>query len=78
MRTVGAWFSQTAGGLPATFWYLWAGTLVNRAGAFVVIFLSIYLTDERGFSVAYAGLVLGLYGAGGAIGTTVGGVLADR
>jgi len=66
------------GGLPRTFWYLWAGTLVNRVGAFVVVFLAIYLTGERGFSVAYAGLVLGLYGAGGAAGTTIGGVLADR
>ena len=30
------------------------------------------------FSQSQAGLVLGLYGVGGAIGTTVGGVLADR
>ena len=66
------------GGLPREFWYLWTGTLVNRIGAFVVVFLAIYLTGERGFSTAYAGLVLGLYGAGGAAGTTVGGVLADR
>jgi MFS family permease len=70
--------SAIAGGLPRQFWYLWAGTLVNRAGAFVVVLLAIYLTGERGFSVSYAGLVLGLYGAGGALGTMVGGVLADR
>jgi predicted MFS family arabinose efflux permease len=70
--------SSVTGGLPRQFWYLWVGTLVNRAGAFVVVFLAIYLTSERGFSVSYAGLVLGLYGAGGAGGTMVGGVLADR
>lgn len=72
------WLRQAAGGLPRTFWLLWTGTLINRLGAFVVIFLAIYLTGERGFSQSEAGLVIGLYGAGGAIGTMVGGVLADR
>jgi MFS family permease len=66
------------GGLPRQFWFLWLGTLINRLGSFVVIFLAIYLTGERHFSQTQAGLVIGLYGVGGAIGTTVGGVLADR
>jgi MFS family permease len=57
---------------------LWTGTLVNRLGAFVIPFLAIYLTTERGFSAASAGLVLGSYGAGGAVGVLLGGVLADR
>ncbi|WP_091654228.1 MDR family MFS transporter [Micromonospora pallida] len=78
MRTVRGWFRETTGGLPATFWYLWTGTLINRLGSFVVIFLAIYLTQERGFSELQAGLVLGLWGAGGAVGTTAGGVLTDR
>jgi MFS family permease len=78
MRGLRRWASETAGGLPATFWYLWTGTLVNRLGAFVIVFLAIYLTTERGFSPSYAGLVLGLYGAGAALGVLVGGVLADR
>ncbi|MEO3742751.1 MFS transporter [Plantactinospora sp. B5E13] len=78
MRTVQNWFRDTTGGLPRTFWYLWAGTLVNRLGAFVVIFLAIYLTEVRGFSEFEAGIVLGLWGAGGAVGTLTGGVLADR
>src|SRR3712207_8579894 len=69
---------QAAGGLPRTFWFLWTGTLINRLGAFVVIFLAIYLTGERGFSQSEAGLVIGLYGVGGAIGTMTGGVLTDR
>ncbi|MEU6074556.1 MFS transporter [Micromonospora sp. NPDC047074] len=78
MRTMRGWFRDTTGGLPVTFWYLWAGTLVNRLGSFVLVFLAIYLTTERGFSASQAGLVLGLWGAGGAVGTTVGGTLADR
>ena len=42
-----------------------AGTLVNRLGGFVLIFLTIYLTKERGFSDIQAGLVVGLWSAGG-------------
>jgi MFS family permease len=72
------WFRDTTGGLPRTFWYLWTGTLINRLGSFVLIFLAIYLTRERGFSATQAGLVLGLWGVGGAVGTTVGGTLTDR
>ncbi|GAA2618832.1 MFS transporter [Dactylosporangium fulvum] len=64
--------------LPGQFWVLWVATLVNRAGSFVIIFLTIYLTKERGFSESAAGLVIGLYGVGGAIGVTAGGHLADR
>jgi MFS family permease len=64
--------------LPGQFWVLWTATLVNRAGGFVVIFLTIYLTGQRHFSAAAAGLVVGLYGVGGAIGVPVGGHLADR
>jgi MFS family permease len=75
---VRGWLRQTAGGLPGAFWYLWTGTLVNRLGSFVIIFLAIYLTRIRGYSASYAGLVLGLYGAGAAAGTLLGGVLADR
>ncbi|MGC5289990.1 MFS transporter [Micromonospora sp. DT231] len=69
---------DTAGGLPATFWYLWAGLLINRAGAFAMLFLSLYLTDVRGASIGLAGTVVGAYGAGGAAGVLLGGVLADR
>jgi MFS family permease len=65
-------------GLPATYWYLWVGILINRVGFFVLPFLAIYLTSERGFSVAAAGLAVALYGVGGIVATLVGGTLADR
>ncbi|MDG4806417.1 MFS transporter [Micromonospora sp. WMMD1120] len=78
MRTMRTWFRDTTGGLPTTFWYLWSGTLINRLGSFVLVFLAIYLTQERGFSPSQAGLVIGLWGVGGAFGTTAGGTLADR
>lgn len=67
-----------AGGLPATYWLLWAGTLVNRLGSFVVPFLALYLTRERGFTEQQAGLVAALHGAGAVVAGPVGGTLADR
>ncbi|SBT52031.1 MDR family MFS transporter [Micromonospora narathiwatensis] len=78
MRTVRGWFRDTTGGLPRSFWYLWTGTLINRLGSFVLVFLAIYLTQARHFSASQAGLVIGLWGVGGAVGTTVGGTLTDR
>jgi MFS family permease len=65
-------------GLPSGFWWLWTSTLVNRVGSFVVTFLSLYLTVQRGYSASYAGLVASLFGLGGMIASPVGGTLADR
>ncbi|MBF5043051.1 MFS transporter [Aggregicoccus sp. 17bor-14] len=67
-----------AGGLPPVYWYLWVGTFVNRLGGFVVPFLAFYLTRERGFSVAQAGLMASLHGAGAVLAAPLGGQLADR
>lgn len=72
------WLRETAGGLPATYWYLWSGLLINRVGAFAMLFLSLYLTGSRGASESLAGLVVGAYGAGGAVGVLLGGLLADH
>ncbi|MGW1058891.1 MFS transporter [Micromonospora rubida] len=78
MHPLRRWWHDSAGGLPATFWYLWAGLLINRAGAFAMLFLPLYLAEARGASTALAGAVVGAYGAGGAVGVLLGGVLADR
>ncbi|AGL21180.1 MFS transporter [Actinoplanes sp. N902-109] len=65
------------GGLPATYWYLWTGLLINRVGGFAVLFLSLYLTAQRDASPALAGLIVGAYGIGGVGGTLLGGLLTD-
>jgi MFS family permease len=75
---VRAWYRANIGGLPGTFWYLWAGLLINKVGGFGIIFLSLYLVQQRGLDTTGAGLVVGLYGAGGCAGVLAGGVLADR
>ncbi|MFE4973856.1 MDR family MFS transporter [Kitasatospora sp. NPDC056651] len=69
---------ETAGGLPRQFWWLWVSTLVNRLGAFVVPFLSLYLSSNRGYSITYVGLVSALFGLGAAVSSIVAGVLTDR
>lgn len=66
------------GGLPAPFWWLWTGTLVNRAGAFVQPFLVLYLTGPRALSIGQSGVVLAAYGVGAFVSQPVGGVLTDR
>ncbi|MEW2633783.1 MFS transporter [Streptomyces sp. NPDC048389] len=68
----------TVSGLPPGFWWLWTSTLVNRTGAFVLTFLSLYLTQELGYSAWYAGLVIALHGLGGVAGSPLGGMLTDR
>ncbi|WP_149181351.1 MFS transporter [Streptomyces sp. TRM49041] len=68
----------TVSGLPGGFWWLWLSTLVNRTGAFVLTFLSLFLTQELGFSGWYAGLVIALHGLGGIAGSPLGGMLSDR
>ncbi|ROR43668.1 MDR family MFS transporter [Kitasatospora cineracea] len=69
---------RAGGGLPRQFWWLWTSTLVNRLGGFVVTFLAMYLTHERGYSAAYAGLVASLFGLGSAVASIGAGVLTDR
>lgn len=66
------------GGLPRPFWVLFAGTLVNRAGGFVLVFLAIYLTEARGLTAAEAGAIVSVYGLGAIAGAPLGGALSDR
>ncbi|WP_330331734.1 MFS transporter [Streptomyces sp. NBC_00536] len=65
-------------GLPREFWWLWTSTLVNRLGAFVATFMTLYLTLDRGYSASFAGLVVALHGLGGVVSSLVAGVMTDR
>jgi MFS family permease len=65
-------------GLPRAFWYLWAGTLVNRIGGLVVPFFAIYLSETRGLSREEAGAVIAVFGLGQIGAGLLGGFLADR
>jgi MFS family permease len=63
---------------PREYWFLWFGLLVNRAGAFVMPFLTLYLARERGMEGERAGLFVSVFGVGAMISTLLGGHLADH
>jgi MFS family permease len=64
--------------LPRTFWFLFAGSLLNRLGGFVVSFLALYLTARRGYRDEAAGQVVSLWGLGAVLAGPIAGHLADR
>jgi MFS family permease len=64
-------------GLPTAFWLLWWGMLINRAGGFMVSFLTMYFVGPRHLSVERAGFLMGLVGLGSIGAGPVSGTLAD-
>lgn len=66
------------GGLPASVWFVFATTLVNRAGTMVVPFMVLYVTRYLGVRPALAGMALTVYGFGGLLGAPIAGRLCDR
>lgn len=64
--------------LPRPFWILWLGNVVNRSGAVVQPFLSVYLVRAQGFTLAEAGVAMTAFGVGSFFSQLVGGRLADR
>lgn len=64
--------------LPGQVYVLCIGTFINRAGTFLVPFLTLYLANELGFGMEFAGVGLSVYGMGSLAGALCGGHLADR
>jgi len=52
--------------------------LINRAGAMVLPFMTLYLTTDLGFTLTAAGWVMGAYGLGSILGAYAGGYLTDK
>ena len=72
-------YKQAYSGLSRATWLLSSVMLVNRAGTMVVPFMTIYLTSpSMGYSIAQAGLVMGIFGLGAICGGFLGGRLTDR
>jgi predicted MFS family arabinose efflux permease len=78
MRRLLAAYREAYSGIPRGPWVLAAVCFVNRCGTMVLPFLALYLTSQRGFSPAGAGMVLSLYGVGSGVGAFYGGRLTDR
>jgi len=64
-------------GLSREVWILSIVLLINRSGTMVLPFLTLYLTTQRGYEPAQAGLVVALYGVGAMAGTMLGGRATD-
>lgn len=71
-------FVNAYSGIKREVWLLSLIMLINRSGALVFPFLSIYLTRHLGFSEIQAGWVLSAYGVGSMVGTLTGGWLTDK
>lgn len=64
--------------LPAAVHILCAGSFVNRAGSFVMLFLSIYVSEQLKLGPAFAGYCIGAIGLGSVCSALLGGHLADH
>jgi predicted MFS family arabinose efflux permease len=72
-------YRQAYSGLSRSTWLLCIVMLVNRSGTMVFPFMTIYLTrPAMGYSIAQAGLVIGIFGLGAICGGFLGGRLTDR
>ncbi len=48
--------------LPRMVYVLCVGSLINRAGSFVMLFLTIYVTEQLGAGKAFASYCIGAFG----------------
>src|SRR6266567_2622525 len=71
-------FRQLFPKFPSSFWFLLTGYFANGLGVFVGPFLTLLLTQERGFGPALASLMAALVGLGGATYCLFLGGLSDR
>ncbi|WP_083727823.1 MFS transporter [[Flexibacter] sp. ATCC 35208] len=71
-------YKKAYAGLSTSTWILAVVLLINRCGAMVIPFMTVYLTQQLHFSVQQAGLVMTCYGIGGIVGAFSGGRLSDR
>ena len=64
-------------GLSHEIWLLAFVTFINRAGAMVIPFLSLYLINVEGFDLPHVGWIMSCFGLGSIVGTYFGGRLTD-
>ena len=64
--------------LSRTVHLLCIGALVNRAGAFLVPFLTLYLRESLDLGIGFATTAMGVFGVGALVASLVGGQLADQ
>ncbi|MBC3844888.1 MFS transporter [Winogradskyella echinorum] len=78
MKQLYANYVNSFKGLVPEIWILSFVTFVNRAGAMVIPFLSIYLVSDKGFTLPQVGMIMTCYGVGSLLGNYIGGILTDK
>jgi predicted MFS family arabinose efflux permease len=71
-------YKKAYAGLSRETWFLSLVILINRSGTMVLPYMSMYATKVMGFSVAQAGILLAMFGAGSILGAFVGGRITDK
>lgn len=71
-------YKDAFSGLSGNIWLLGLIMFINRAGAMVLPFMTLYLTKEFGYTLAEAGWMMTAFGAGSIVGAYVGGQLTDK
>ena len=72
------YYRDSFDGLSREVWILSLVQLINRTGMMVIPFLTLYATQELGYSVIKAGLLPASFGLGSLVGSWLGGWLSDR
>jgi predicted MFS family arabinose efflux permease len=78
MKKLYANYIENYKGLSKEIWLLSLVTFINRAGAMVIPFLSLYLIKDLGFTRPQVGWIMTCYGLGALTGTWIGGKLTDQ
>ncbi len=78
LRRAFSFYIRSFTGLSRDMWMLALVSLINRSGAMVIPFLTVYMTQELGFTKPEAGLIMSCFGIGSVIGVYAGGQLTDR
>ncbi|QHS59455.1 MFS transporter [Chitinophaga agri] len=78
MSPIFSLYKKAYAGLSSSTWLLAVVLLINRSGAMVIPFMTVYLTQQLHFSVPEAGIVMACFGTGAICGSFIGGRLSDR
>lgn len=71
-------YIQSYKGLARESWMLSLVMFINRSGAMVIPFMTMFITSKLGYSLQEAGLVMSCFGIGSLFGSWLGGWLVDR
>ena len=78
MQRVVALYREAFSNIQRNTWILSIAMFINRSGSMVLLFTSLYLTNELNFSLRDAGIIMSFYGIGSVLGSYTGGWLTDR